>query len=91
MPAEPVQVIEHTISHQINEPIIEDVVAATKTMILERGDLPYITAAEQCKLVDEMCTFEFGRFLLKNKGLNGYWTHYLVVEAPKMGEKKRAV
>ncbi|MBS0605574.1 MAG: class I SAM-dependent methyltransferase [Parachlamydiales bacterium] len=89
MPAEPVQVIEHTISHQINEPSIEGVVAAAKAMILERGNLPYISAEEQCRLVDEMCAFEFGRFLLKNKGLNGYWTHYLVVEAPKMGEEKK--
>lgn len=88
MPAEPVQVIEHTISHQINEPSIEEVVAAAKAMILERGDLPYISAAEQCRLVDGMCAFEFGRFLLKNKGLNGYWTHYLVVKAPKMEEEK---
>lgn len=35
------------------------------------------------KLLDELSQFELGRFLLKNQGLNGYWTSYIILHGPK--------
>lgn len=35
------------------------------------------------KLLDELSQFELGRFLLKNQGLNGYWTSYIISHGPK--------
>lgn len=37
---------------------------------------------EELELLAEMQTFELGRFLLQNRGLNGYWTSYIISEAP---------
>ena len=33
------------------------------------------------RLLDEIVEFELGRFLLMNKGLNGYWTSYIILLA----------
>jgi SAM-dependent methyltransferase len=85
--SEPVQVIERNVSYENLESSLEEVVRALKERVIQRGDLPYISSAEQCRLIDEMSRFDLGRFLLKNRALNGHWTHYVAVEAPAMGEK----
>lgn len=33
---------------------------------------------EELDLLDQLSEFELGRFLLANKGLNGYWTSYII-------------
>lgn len=38
---------------------------------------------EEVKLLHELEQFELGRFLLKSKGLNGYWTAYLICTTSK--------
>ena len=35
------------------------------------------TTEEGLDYLDELKSSSFGRFLLKNKGLNGYWTQYV--------------
>lgn len=35
-------------------------------------------------LLIQLAQFELGRFLLKNKGLNGYWTAYVIIHGPQM-------
>lgn len=35
------------------------------------------------KLLDQLSEFELGRFLLENKGLNVYWTYYIILHARK--------
>ncbi|MBA4118253.1 MAG: SAM-dependent methyltransferase [Candidatus Puniceispirillum sp.] len=37
---------------------------------------------ETLSLLDELSTFESGRFLLKNQGLDGEWISYLILDAP---------
>ena len=49
---------------------------AAKTDLL----LPLDVAME---LLDQLYEFEFGRFLLVNKGLNGYWTSYAILHGIK--------
>jgi ubiquinone/menaquinone biosynthesis C-methylase UbiE len=39
---------------------------------------------ETLKIFDNLIEFEIGRFLLKNRGLNGYWTSYIILHGPKL-------
>ena len=34
-------------------------------------------------LLNQLSEFALGRFLLSNKGLNGYWTSYIILHGPK--------
>lgn len=45
--------------------------------------LDSVDSPEQQQLVEQLAEFELGRFLLANKGLNGYWTAYVILHAPK--------
>lgn len=49
-----------------------------KQRLREAGDLLGTTVEQQVSLLEELSTFELGRFLLENRGLNAYWTHQLV-------------
>jgi SAM-dependent methyltransferase len=51
--------------------------------IVAIGDQPHVSVAEQLALLDEIVTFELGRFLLVHRGLNGYWTHYIACLYPR--------
>lgn len=37
---------------------------------------------ETLNLLNQLNEFDLGQFLLKNKGLNGYWTSYVILHAP---------
>ncbi|MCP5491589.1 MAG: class I SAM-dependent methyltransferase [Chlamydiales bacterium] len=54
--------------------------------ILSRGDLPHISMNDQLDLLDQLCEFDLGKFLVERGGLDGCWTQY-VVQYP---EKKEA-
>lgn len=43
-----------------------------------QGDLPYMTVLQTHALLDELASFNFGKFLLTNKGANGFWTRYVM-------------
>lgn len=57
---------------------IDELFASAAARLREMGDLPGATADQQIALLDELTSFEFGRFLLRNGGLNAYWTHEVV-------------
>lgn len=38
---------------------------------------------DEFKLLEQLSQFELGRFLLVNKGLNGYWTSYIILHGHK--------
>ena len=48
-------------------------------------DAPHLTlsAQETVGLLEELSTFELGRFFIENQGLNGRWTSYLILDAPQ--------
>ena len=52
--------------------------------IQNRDDLSHTTVTEQLNLLEKLSTFSFGRFLIKNRGLNGYWTDVAVMH-PEQG------
>ncbi|MEM7222223.1 MAG: class I SAM-dependent methyltransferase [Pseudomonadota bacterium] len=60
------------------------ILARKRREIAERGDLPDGTAAERLELIEQLAGFPLGRFLLENRGLNGYWTDR-VIEHPDRG------
>lgn len=68
-------------SHKLNQVTSEALmVAVSECKNKLRGKSIY--SAEELysliKLVDELSTFDLGKFLLVNRGLNGYWTDYVV-------------
>ena len=72
------------LSHGLDTPKFEEAAAAIKARIRRDGDKPHVSAAQQLRLVDELAGFPFGRFLLQNRGWNGFWTDY-VIEHPDRG------
>lgn len=42
-----------------------------------------LSLEEELDLLQQLSEFDFGRFLLKNKGLNGYWTAHMIIHGPK--------
>ena len=38
---------------------------------------------EEKEFLQQLSEFELGRFLLTNKGLNGYWTAYIIIHGPQ--------
>lgn len=53
-----------------------------KNRLVSKTDLSLPLDVEM-DLLDQLCEFEFGRFLLINKGLNGYWTSYAILHGIK--------
>ncbi|WP_232220337.1 hypothetical protein [Legionella tunisiensis] len=76
----------HLISHKVAEETLAIVVDKIATRIKQEGDKPYITVTEQLDLLNQLAEFDFGRFLLQNQGINGYWTHYMLYH-PQIGRK----
>lgn len=54
--------------------------------IRAEGDKPHVTVAHQLDILKQLSEFEFGRFLIQNQGINGYWTHYMLTH-PWFGRK----
>lgn len=66
------------ISHAVSLDSIELTIEKVAKRIMQNGDKPYVTVERQLELLNELSKFDFGRFLLQNQGINGYWTHYWV-------------
>jgi SAM-dependent methyltransferase len=66
------------ISHSIAPLAVAQLIKEKTAQILHAGDLPHVTAQRQIEILNQLGEFDFGRFLLQNKGINGYWTHYML-------------
>ncbi len=65
------------ISHSEKDQNFLDAAKALKNKIIKNNDITYASVEEQLDILDHLGKFDFGRFLIKNKGgWNGYWTHY---------------
>lgn len=72
----------------VAEPIAKTV-QRLKDKAQKRGDLPHASVTRQCELIDQMASFELGRFLLQQQGgLNAYWTHYIVTHPEEKAKRK---
>jgi hypothetical protein len=70
----PVTDSSRLISHNAQvDPANQRVVEAVKARMRRGGNVPVATLKHQLALVDQLSRFEFGRFLLANRGLDAYW------------------
>ncbi len=74
------------ISHNDSPQSIEVVIQELTHQIIERGDKPNATIETQLKLIEQLSQFEFGQYWLRNRGINGFWTHYMLTH-PWFGRK----
>lgn len=79
---------EQLISHSIATQSIDTAIQNSTRRIKEQGDKPYATVSYQLQLLEQLSQFEFGRFLLLNQGINGFWTHYMLTH-PWLGRNTR--
>ena len=77
---------QRTLSHNPIVDDLEEVLESIRALIQQAGDKPYVSVARQLQILDELAAFELGRFMIQNKGWNGYWTHY-VLTFPEKGRK----
>ncbi|MEM8563922.1 MAG: class I SAM-dependent methyltransferase [Pseudomonadota bacterium] len=67
------------ISHQTESTDLQDIVKATKARINGMADLSETERDDLLNILDGLCEFELGRFLLQNGGgWNGEWTHRII-------------
>ncbi|MDJ0519769.1 MAG: hypothetical protein QNJ74_27085 [Trichodesmium sp. MO_231.B1] len=69
---------QRTLSHGNQNETIEETIERVKQRIIQSGDKPHITVARQLELLNELASFPLGQFLLQNRGVNGYWTDYVM-------------
>lgn len=77
---------DRLLSHSVTIKAIEPLLQTLREQIQTRGDLPFYTIADQLDLLHQLSQFDFGRFMLQNQGINGYWTHYMLTH-PWFGRK----
>lgn len=68
----------HLLSHTFRTENINHVIEEVSSRIKQQGDKPHVTVKEQLELLEQLSQFDLGQFLLLNRGLNGYWTHYIL-------------
>ena len=76
------------ISHNEHNKSFAEVYVEAKKRIISKGNRPEAPLEIQLDLLDQLAEFEFGKFLLTNKGWNGEWTHYAVMHQ-FIGRKSR--
>lgn len=74
------------LSHAISPESLEVTIRKITDKVKQDGDKPHATVEQQLKILSELAQFDLGRFLLKNQGINGYWTHYILT-FPWLGRK----
>jgi len=77
---------QRVLSHNSDPNELEEVLESIRIRIKQAGDKQYVSVARQLQILDELAAFEFGRFMIQNRGWNGYWTHY-VLTFPEKGRK----
>lgn len=81
-----------TVLSHVNAPkSLETNIQQLTDKIRERGDLPHTTLTEQLEILSELTTFSFGRFLIQNRGLDGYWTDVLLMHPEKGRQTNRNI
>ena len=69
---------QRLLSHAIAPETVDAFIQKFSEKIKHSGDQPHVTIERQLELLKQLSEFDFGRFLLQNQGINGYWTHYML-------------
>lgn len=67
--------ISHTAVHGLDLEKIKERVQNSQDLVMP--------IEQELQLLEQLTKFELGKWLLENKGLNGFWTAYLILHAPK--------
>lgn len=67
------------ITHESEELTTLEKMQNLKRKVIFRGNLPHVSMVKQHKIIDQLSRFELGCFLIDTGGLNGFWTHYLLM------------
>jgi len=78
---------ERLISHGHSVVDFDDLLRAVRNRIESAGEKAHVSVDRQLGLLDELRQFELGHYLLKNKGVNGYWIHRVLLH-PSEPQKK---
>ena len=76
-----------SLSHDLACGSFEECLKKREAEILERGDLPEISAKAQLELLQQATQSSLGRFMIQNRGLNGYWTDYILMHPRRKKEQ----
>ncbi len=68
------ELISHGDTGQDDALLLESI----RSRLRAAGDAPGTTVEQALSLVEVLASFDLGRFLLRHRGLNAYWTHQLV-------------
>ena len=69
---------QNLLSHTVSTTNIDIATHEITSRIKQQGDKSYATVQTQLEILEQLSQFEFGRFLILNRGINGYWTHYML-------------
>lgn len=72
---------DRLISHNLHQDILDEIDFSEYKRRLESKQNLTLPLEEELDLLQQLSEFELGRFLLRNKGLNGYWTAYIILYA----------
>ena len=78
--------VEEIISHSVSETKLK--ISDYIEHIQQKKDLLSYSVEDTVTLVKELASFDFGRYMLKNKGWNGFWTQYAIIKAPQIDKSK---
>lgn len=67
--------ISHTAVHGLDLEKIKERIKNSQDLALP--------VEQELQILEELTKFELGKWLLENKGLNGFWTAYLILHAPQ--------
>lgn len=65
------------LTHATKKINLDEIVLNARKRIIEGGDRDELKVEELLNVLDNLTKFEFGRNLLINRGLTGYWTRYI--------------
>lgn len=71
---------QNLLSHTVSTKNIDIAIQEISSRIKQQGDKTYATVQTQLEILKQLSQFEFGRFLILNRGINGYWTHYMLTQ-----------
>lgn len=76
-----------SLSHNLGSGSFEECLKKREDEIRERGDLPDLTVKAQLEFLQMAACSDLGRFLIQNRGLNGYWTDYILLYPKRKKEE----
>ncbi|MDF1654886.1 MAG: methyltransferase domain-containing protein [Coxiellaceae bacterium] len=77
---------DRLISHHNGDGCLQQAMDALAEKIKSNGDTSEATVEQRLDYLQQLSEFDFGRFLIINQGINGFWTHYMLT-FPWRGKK----